>query len=234
MPAKRKTTSKKTATKSTKVEKVEESASFLNLSNLRSKLKGSGRAKWIVLTLLLAALIIFIFLGNKYLIAAWVNNKPVTRLELNNALQNRYGKDILEELIVERLIEEESRKRSVTVSQEELDNEIKKVEQQQGGAEQLAQILTAQNISRNDFNKLVRLQLLRQKMFGAGKDATDEEVEKYIEENKDNLALEQRTASEEAKLMESIKEQLKNQKVNQEFNQWLNGALSGPGVSRQI
>ncbi|EKD90974.1 MAG: hypothetical protein ACD_30C00054G0021 [uncultured bacterium] len=231
MPVKKKST-KRAAAKSTKVERAEESVSFLNLANIRSRFTKSGRTKWVILTLLLAALIIF--LGNKYLIAAWVNNRPVTRLELNNALQNRYGKDVLEELIVERLIEEEARKRSLTVSQEELDNEIKKVEEQQGGAEQLAQILTAQNISRNDFNKLVRLQLLRQKMFGAGKDATDEEVEKYIEENKDSLALEQRTASEEAKFKESIKEQLKNQKVNQEFNTWLNGALSGPGVSRQI
>ncbi len=235
MPAKKKTSSKISAPKiKTPKEKKDNvmEAESLNLSSLRSSLNRSGRAKWVILTIILAALIIF--LGNKFLVAAWVNKKPITKFELSSALEKRYGKDLLEELIVEKLIEDEARKRAITISGEEIDVEIKKVEEQQGGADKLEQILKAQNISKDDFNKLVRLQLLRQKMFGVGKDVTEDEVNKYVEENKENLALETRTASEEAKLMESIKEQLKNQKINQEFNSWLNGALTGPEVSRQI
>lgn len=231
MPAKKNNTKTKKTVKAKKEPTYSLTAEkFSAVTSTLLRLKRTGRAKWIILILVVVSLALF--LGNKYLVAGWVNNKPITRFELNSQLNKRYGKDMLEELIVEKLIKEEALKRNVSVSQEEIDQEIKKAEDQQGGADKLTQLLSANNISREDFNKLVRLQLLRQKMFGQGININDDDVKKYIDENKDSLDLESRTASEQAKLKDNIKDQLKNQKINQEFNNWLNQALQGPQVVR--
>lgn len=227
------TKSKSTAKKTTRTKKETtslETGRVPGYSSVIENLKRTGRAKWIVLTLVVVGL--GLVLANKYLVAGWVNNKPITRFELNSALNQRYGKDMLEELIVEKLINEEAQKRGVSVTQEEINQEIKKAEDQQGGTDKLNQLLGANNISRDDFGKLVRLQLLRQKMFGSGVNISDDDVKKYLEENKDSLDLESRTASEQAKLKDSITDQLRNQQINQEFNKWLTETLQGPTVKR--
>jgi hypothetical protein len=123
------------------------------------------------------------------------------------------------------------------VTDAEIEAEIKKVEEAQGGAAQLDQILAVNKTSREDFRKLVELQLIKQKLFGVGVDATDEDVTKYIEENKDSLPptmLENPESSEAAKLRESVKEQLKQTKVNENFNKWLEEALQSSRVMRMV
>lgn len=183
--------------------------------------------KIMIFVLAVGVIALLAYLANKNLVVAWVDNKPVTKFDLYKALDKRYGKDVKEELIVDQLLMSEAKSRGVNVSNQDIVNEIKKIEEQQGGADKLNQILEVQGISREDLNNLVKLQLLRQGIFGKDINITDEDVEKYITDNKDQLP-----ATIDDKLKQNIKEQLKQQQVNTNFNNWLTEVLKSSRVKR--
>lgn len=198
------------------------------------KMPISRKTTYIVLLAL--GLVVLLFAANKYLVIAWVDKTPVTVFEYYNTLAKRYGKDVSEELIVQKLLESESKSKGIVVSNDELDSEIKKIEEQQGGADKLQQILQAQNISQDEFHRLVKLQLMRTKLFADGANVTDLDVDQYIEENKDAFAptTDANGATtdpkNDQKLRESIKDQLKQQKTNASFSAWLQGARQSDRV----
>ena len=178
-----------------------------------------------------------LFAASRLWVVAWVDNKPITKLELYSLMEKRDEGKTAEELIVQALLKSEGDKQKQGVSETEIDAEIVKVEEQQGGAAQLDQILQVNRTSREDFRKLVELQLIKTKLFGTNVNITDEDVAKYLEENKDSLPPEVLTnpeSSEAAKLRDSAKEQLKQMKINENFNTWLEEALKGPRVSRTV
>lgn len=191
--------------------------------------------KYLYAVLIVLAVIGVLFTVSRFWIVAWVDNKPITRFELYSLLEKRDEGKTAEELIVERLLLSEGQKQKQAVSKAETEAEIKKIEEQQGGAAQLDQILSMQKLSREDFRKLVELQLLKQKLFSNGVNITKDDVEKYIEDNKASLPaniLNNPESSEAAKLRDSAKEQLKQLKVNENFNNWLNENLKGSRVIR--
>lgn len=200
------------------------------------KFKVSKKTGYILAGLLAVGLIAFF--GSQYFVVAWVDSKPITRFEYYSALDKRFGKDLKEELIVQKLLENEASQKGVTVSGQELSEEISKIEEQQGGADKLNQILQAQNIGKDEFDRLIKLQLIRTKLFAEGAEASDGAVMAYITENKDALPTSKDesgkdiTPENDPKLKDSIKEQLKQQKINQNFSTWLQENLQGPRVSR--
>ncbi len=183
-----------------------------------------GRTRYIILGVIVLS--VLAFLSARYLVVAWVDGKPVTRIETYQELDKRYGKDIMEELVVEKLLLSEADKKGVSVNPDEVNAEIKKIEDQQGGSDQLSQVLAAQGITRDDLNKLIKLQLLRQTLFGKDVKVTTEDVDKYIEDNKQQLP------EINDQLKKSINDQLMQQKVNTNFNNWLNEAVKSSRVIR--
>lgn len=188
--------------------------------------------KFYIIAVLVLAIGVMLF--NRFGIVAWVDNKPVTRMEFYKDLETRYGKDTLDQLIVEKLIREEAATKGINVTEEEINAEITKYETEQGGKEALAQILVSQNISESEFKDLVEFQLLRQKLFENGVTVTDEEVDQYIEQNKDALVDPEnpQTASQEAQLKSEIRDQLIQQKVAQNYSNWAMQNLNSDRVRR--
>lgn len=191
--------------------------------------------KYLYAVLVVLALIGLLFTASRFWIVAWVDNKPITKFELYSLLEKRDEGKTAEELIVQRLLLSEGQKQKQAVSGSETDLEIKKIEDQQGGSEQLDQILSIQRLSREDFKKLVELQLLKQKLFSGNVNISEEDVNKYIEENKQSLpanVLNNPESSEAAQLRDGVKEQLKQLKVNENFNTWLEESLKSSRVIR--
>jgi hypothetical protein len=186
-----------------------------------------------LLVLLVGVIALVILLGNKFLVVAWVDKKPITRLEFYQGMEKKYGNDIKEQMIVEKLITSEASKRGVSVSEPEVSAEIKKFEDEQGGADKLNQILQLQGLSKDDLNRLVKLQLLKQKMFGADIKVSDDQVSQYMEQNKDQLPdLSSSDASTSAKIKGQIADQIKQQQINQNFQAWLTQNLQSNRVIR--
>lgn len=220
----KKSSAKKTPTKKNTTVKIEPS------EMVESSVSGPRRImvsrKWLYLLLGLVVLGGAFYLGSKYLIVAWVDQKPVTLVEYYNNLNSKYGKDTREQMIAERLIVNEAQKRGVNATEQEIDAQVKKFETERGGADQLNQLLTMQGLSRPEFLNLVKLQLLREKMFSNNVQVTDEEVNKYLEDNKDQFP----TVDDTTKT--SVKEQLKQNKINTAFTTWLDGAMQSDRVKR--
>lgn len=193
--------------------------------------------KYLYAVIAVLLLIGLLFVSTRLWVVAWVDNKPITKFELYSLLEKRDEGKTAEELIVQNLLKSEGSKQNLTVSNSEIDAEIKKIEDQQGGAAQLDQILQLNRTTREDFRKLVELQLIKQKLFGQDVNVTDEDVNKYIEQNKDALpadVINKPESSEAAKLRENAKEQLKQMKINENFNKWLEGAMTSSRVMRVV
>ena len=158
--------------------------------------------------------------------AATVNGVPISRLAVVRELEKNSGKRALDAMITKKLIEEEMRKKGITVGNEEIEGEIKNIESQiatQGGTLEMA--LAAQGMSRTDLEKEITTQKKIEKLLADQVQVTDEEVEKYIKENAITIP-----EGEELAMKEQIKNQMKGQKFNEKAGEWMNGLRSGAKI----
>lgn len=208
--------------------KVRSSAS----TEAKSKTGGPLGKRFFLPLIGLLVLLGLAYLASKFLVVAWVDNKPLTRFVYYQQLDKKYGKDLREQMIVEALINSEAQKKGMTASDQEVNQEIKKIENEQGGADKLNQILQLQGISQDELRRLVKLQLLRQKLFGQGLAISDAELNNYFEQNKQNILGTQTDASSEAKAKDNLRQQLLQQKINATFSAWLQSNLNSNRVVR--
>ncbi|MBI2023994.1 SurA N-terminal domain-containing protein [Candidatus Giovannonibacteria bacterium] len=143
-------------------------------------------------------------------VAAMVNGSPITRLELMHELEAQSGKAALESLITEKLINNEAAKKGISVSNGEIDEIIKNIEEQLKPQNiTFEQALEQRNLTLDKFKSQVTVQKKLEKLVGDKIQVTDEDVEKYIAENKISIP-----KGQEADFATQIKEQLKGQKMN--------------------
>jgi len=151
-----------------------------------------------------------IFVIKNFLIAATVNGEAITRLAIVKELEKQGGKQTLESMVTKVLVLQEAKKRNIVVSQEEIDAEIKKIEESlKGQNTTLDAALALQGMTRSDLITDIRLQLTVQKLVESKVSVNDEELKKYIEENQSFFP---EGTSEEEKLSQA-RESLKQQKM---------------------
>lgn len=211
------------ATKKTSKKTLARKIKFFNQFKIPEVLK---KTKNIYIAAGIIGVVLLAILASKYLVVAWVDKNPITAFQYYQTLDQKYGKEVKEQLIVEQLISNEAVKRGVSVSVGDINAEIGKIEKEQGGKDKLNEILQIQGISSSEFKNLVRLQLLRQKMFGENVEVKDEDVNKFLEENKNQYP----EVTNEIK--NQVKEQLKQQKITTSFQEWLREALQSTRVKR--
>lgn len=169
-----------------------------------------------------------LYLLYRYLVVAWVDGRPITRLTLDQRLEQRYGNDMKDQIIAEALVQSEASHRGVTVSPDEVDSEYQKFEQQFGGADSVSAALQAQGLDPQTFRDQLKLQVLIKKMFGT-QEASDGAVEDYISQNQDQF----KDATDPAQLKEEVRQQLTQQQTSQAFRSWLQDALQSSRVVKQ-
>lgn len=169
-------------------------------------------AKTAVIIGAVIAVFVVLFLAKGLFVAASVDGSPISRLSVVQELEKRGGKSTLDALITEKLIRNEAKKQNVIVTDAELAEEMKKIEAQvaaQGGT--LAEALAEQGMTESSLKEQVRVQQLMQKLLADSIVVSDEEVQKYITDNKIVIP-----KGEETKTKEQITGQLKDQKLQQE------------------
>jgi foldase protein PrsA len=170
----------------------------------------------LVVTILLIGAALYYFRG--LFVAAVVNGQPISRLEVIRQTEQQSGKQTLETLVRNSLIEQEAKKQNVIVTEQEINDEIKKLEgnlQKQG--QKLDQVLQAQGMSQQDLRKLIRLDKLVAKMVGKDVTVSNAEVAKYIADNAQALP----KNVDEKTLKQQVSDQLKQQKTNAKVRDWL-------------
>ncbi len=182
--------------------------------------------KWIVIS---AGVIILAGLGYYYksfFIAASVNGELISRISVIRELEKRSGKSALESLVVEQLIADEIKKKGVSVPNEEIDAEMKKVEAQVSASGQtLDAVLAQEGSSRDDLKKQISIRKAVELLLSDKLAVSDADVENYIKTNSMKVPKEGT-----AEFLARIKDQLRGQKFNQEVSVWLEALKSNSTI----
>lgn len=173
--------------------------------------------KFLAIIFVLLIILSLVYVSKRFLIVATVNGKPINRLSVLSKLEKQGGKKILETMITESLIKQEGEKRKITVSQKEIEAEMKKIEANvtsQGST--LDQALQNQGMTKSDLIDEIKIQLMLQKMAGSDIKITDKEIDDFIAASKNQQGFNgQEIPRNQAAA------QLKQQKLQQEIQAFL-------------
>jgi len=175
------------------------------------------RKSYLILIIVIVVLGALLYYFRGLFVAAVVNGQPISRLEVVQQAEKQSGKQTLDTLVRDALIEQEAKKENVTVSDKEVNDEISTLQnnlKKQG--QTLDQVLATQGMSQVDLRRLIRLDKLVQKMVGKNVKISDQEINDYISKNKDSLP-----NTDEATLKKQVKAQLVQQKTNEAVQTWL-------------
>lgn len=155
-----------------------------------------------------------IYFSFKLLVAASVNGQLIGRMTVVKELEKQNGKATLDTVILKTLINQEAKKRNVTVSQKEIDAEIQKIETNvasQGST--LDQLLAQQGMKKDELAGEIKIQLLVTKMVGDTVSVSDKEIDDYITSQAQQLA-----ANPDQQLTrDQVKSTIKQQKLQQKI-----------------
>ena len=175
--------------------------------------------KWIKLGLLGVAVLLMAGYGlRSFLVVAIVDGKPVFRHSLIRELEKQGGKQVLDRKITEMLIWEEANKQGKAISETEVDEEIKKIEEKvtlQG--QNLDTLLAAQGMDRYALRNQIRIQKLIEQMLPEAVVPTEEEIAQALEEQADTFPKEM---SEEDRKT-AVVNQLNQQKQSTRVEDWI-------------
>jgi len=145
-------------------------------------------------------------------IAATVDGSPISRLAVIQELEKASGKSLLDSLINKKLVQNEMRAKKIVVSDDEINSEIKIIEDQiaaQGNT--LDAALAEQGMSRDDLKKRIIFQKEIEKLLADKINVTDEKVAQYIKDNEISIP-----EGQEAAIADQIKNEIRNQKLDTE------------------
>lgn len=122
-------------------------------------------------------------------VVAKVDGVKISQEKFYDRLLLVSGNEVLETLIAEVLVELESEKLDIEVSDEEIDEEIDNLTNMYGGEEGLKTALANSNSSMDILKDQILNNLRVQKLVEPYIDISDEDVEEYFEANKELLAV---------------------------------------------
>lgn len=159
-----------------------------------------------------------LYLARGVFVAATVNGQPISRLSVVQQLEKQGGKQTLDNLVTRVAIQQEGKKKNITISQKEMDEQLKKIEKNlTGQGMTLDQALQAQGMTKAALTDELKLQLTVQKLVGSNIIVTDKDVDAYIEQNK---ALLEQSPDQEINRAQ-IKEQLTQQKQQEKTQKYV-------------
>ncbi len=164
---------------------------------------------------------------------AIVNGERIYKGAYYDQLDSTYGSTVIGQMIDETLIHQEAEKQEVSVSSDEIDAEIKELEESYGGSEQLEAEMELRGISMDELRKQIETTLIVEKILLDDIEITEEEKKEFYEEYKDVIFTEDEDPTyEEAK--EQVEETLREQKVSQEVQVWLVELQDGATIKNNI
>lgn len=157
---------------------------------------------------------------NYHASVAVVNGERIYNGEFYKQLKQSYGQGVVSQLIDEKLIYQEAEKKNVNVSDKEIDEEIKTLEDNYGGKDVLNDELEARNMTREDLEKQVKTTLIVEKILGKDIEITEDQKKEFFEEYKDVLFTDNSDPSYEES-EEEIERILREQEVSSRLQPWL-------------
>ena len=176
----------------------------------KTSIKMSKKTAIIIAVIILLGVLVYTYKG--LFIAATVDGSPISRLAIVQKLEKASGKKLLDSLITEKIIQNEANAKKIVVSDDEVNGEIKKIQDQLTAQNStLDAALASQGMSMDDLKKQLILQMEVEKLVADKINVTDEEAAQYIKDN--NVSIPE---GQEAATNDQVKNDLRNQKLNKE------------------
>lgn len=209
---------KKRKTLKSRVSREENTSDVIESDSLRTTENSRPpiftRKNLIIAAIILLLIVVWRFKG--LLIAATVNGQPISRMELNSQLTKRFGSQVLDNIINERIILAATREQGIFVTPGELDARVASIEAKLSGQTKLSDALAVQGLTTEMFRRQLEIQLAIEKLFVTEATVSSNEVEDYISKN----ATYYKEATDPAALREEVKTTLSQQKINEKFEPW--------------
>ncbi|WP_211746225.1 peptidylprolyl isomerase [Paenibacillus sp. Marseille-Q4541] len=158
--------------------------------------KGSAKVKssvvWMVVSGVLAVILVIVLInppsGGAKEAVATVNGTDITKEDLYNELVQLGGTSTLNNMITTELIDQAATEAKVSITEEDVNNEIESLKTQFGGEEALNAALAQSGMTIDDLKKNTEMQVKIRKILEPKTTVKDEDISKYYEENKDTFA----------------------------------------------
>lgn len=139
-----------------------------------------------MMTLPAALLMLLAGCGESSDYVAKVDGEKILQTELDDALREQYGTEVLDTLITNKIVELEAKKEEVSVSEDAIQAEYDELADSYGGEESLQAALEANGLTEQSVKDNIRMYQLTKNVIAASIDISDEEVAQYFEDNKDS------------------------------------------------
>jgi foldase protein PrsA len=155
-----------------------------------------------------------LFVYKSIFIAAVVNGSPISRFSVIQEVEKKSGKAALDMIIIQRILADEVHKQGITITESEVDAEMKEIEARfTAQATTLDAMLASQGMTRADVTKQIMTQLQVEKLLGEKIAVSDAEVDQYIAEKKIVVP-----KDKDAEMRTQVAAQIKQEKTNKEGN----------------
>lgn len=210
------TSSRKKITKS-KAPILDESEVLESRPLTAPKMAFKIRKLYVIIVLALIAAGLLLYAGRGLFVVALINGQPLTRVGVAAELEKMYGTQAMDFLIVKNLVEQEAEKKRVSVTDEEVEKELKKNEEiLKANQQTLEQFLQFRGINMYQYTEGLRLQLLAKKILGEVK-VTDKQITDYIAQNEERFT----TIENDAEKKKIAKEELVSNEMGSKINEWV-------------
>jgi len=203
--------------------KINPKGFFANLGkkikNLSEKAKNFKMTPLRRLSITVLLFSILIYLLRSVIFAAFVDGKPIFRLNVLLTTEKQSGSTVLENLIEKRLIFSEANKENIKVGKDIVDSEIENIEkilEEQNMTLDQALLLSGQDLK--SLEEQIKIQKIVEQILGSQIEVTEDEIFEYFTTNKDYFEVS--TKLEDVK--DQIKEQIYSQKLSTEYSTWIN------------
>lgn len=166
---------------------------------------------------------LFVILGLLYLakslfVVAVVNGQPIDRFTFTKEMQQQAGKKVLTDMITKSLILQEANKKHITVSDKNVDDQMKTIENNvKSQGQNLDQLLAAQGMNRDQLREQIRIQKIVEKILANQIKVSDQEVDNYIDKNKANFP----QGTTDAQMKAQTIQQLQQSKLSSAYQSWI-------------
>ena len=152
------------------------------------KILASKKTLIILAALIVAAIAVFIFLSTRSEAVGKVGNESITKEDLYTFFVDQNGEKAVDTLITQNLIEQEVKKEGVSVTQKEIDGEMKNLIDAYGGQAAFDQTLMQSGLTQELLEKDMKTNLEIEKLLKPQIKITEEEMQTYFDENKESFA----------------------------------------------
>lgn len=211
-PVKSKSTTSKRSTKTAKSTRV---APSVESQSVERSLQSSNRVspKTLKIVIVLAVLAGVAYLLKGLFVVALINNVPLTRIEVLKELESRYGQQVADEIVTNKLILQEAKKQGKLATNEQVEEEMNNIKasvEAQGMTFEDA--LSLQGTNEAKVRESILVYKSAQNLIADTISVSEEEVLGYFDENQ---------ALYEDKAYDDVKEEIKNQLIDQKLQSQL-------------